>query len=403
MESFPKTFSVYVLFCLLLYFIFVFFPQRAFGQDLTPRQKAYELCNRAVVKVEHVEIGESTDWFGSGVFFSETHLITNAHVVGELPENPDLFRRIYLDEDLDKIFYWIVYDGKKYRASFVGRDPELDLAILKIEHPIPGIVPAILGNSEEAKKGDQVIACGNPMGMENTVTQGIVSAKEQKIGLLSYERYIQTDAAINPGNSGGPLVSLENGTVIGIVNSKLPRADNMGFAIPINLFKSIQNELQGTIRRAWLGIGFPLEKLNDTEGFSGLLTIYNYTGINETTALEKIKNEIFASGGVLITDVKRSFERNEDQYDLTGKNGTFSDRKTPASRSDLRIADVIKKVGEHTVKTSTDLIYAIFRSPPNVETKISIVRFSKTGEREEKELTITPIVRIPESARGKFY
>ena len=109
------------------------------------------------------------------------------------------------------------------------------------------------------------------------------------------------------------------------------------------------------------------------------------------------------SGGVLITDVKRSFERNEDQYDLPGQNTKFSDRKTPASRSDLRIADVIKKIGGYDIKTSADLIYAIFRSIPNTETKILIVRFSKTGEREEKELAITPIVRIPESARGKFY
>ena len=280
MESYIKT----------LCFIFIFFTQYAFGDELTPRQKGYELCGRAVVKVERGEIGENADLFGSGVFFSETHLITNAHVVGELPENPELFRKIYSDEDLDKVMYWIVYGGKKYRASFVGRDPELDLAILKIDHPIPGIIPATLGNSEEAKKGDRVIACGNPLGMENTVTEGIVSAKEKKIGLLSYESYIQTDAAINPGNSGGPLVSLESGSIIGIVNSKLPRAENMGFAIPINLFKSIQNELHGTVRRAWLGIGFPLDKFNDTEGFSGLLTIYNHTGINETPVLEKKRN-----------------------------------------------------------------------------------------------------------------
>lgn len=172
---------ILVLFSLLLFV----FPANTFGQELTPRQKGYELCNRAVVKVEHAEIGGDTNWFGSGVFFSETHLITNAHVVGELPESPEHFRRIYLDEDLDRIFYWVVYGGKKYRASFVGRDPELDLAVLKIDNPIPGIIPATLGNSEEVKKGDQVIACGNPLGMENTVTQGVVSAKEQKIGLLS--------------------------------------------------------------------------------------------------------------------------------------------------------------------------------------------------------------------------
>lgn len=392
-------FTVFALFSLLLFV----FPANTFGQELTPRQKGYELCNRAVVKVEHAEIGGDTNWSGSGVFFSETHLITNAHVVGELPESPEHFRRIYSDEDLDRVFYWVVYGGKKYRAGFVGRDPELDLAILKIDNPIPGIIPAALGNSEEVKKGDQVIACGNPLGMENTVTQGVVSAKEQKIGLLSYERYIQTDAAINPGNSGGPLVSLEDGSVIGIVNSKLPRADNMGFAIPINLFKSIRDELRGTMRRAWLGIGFPIEKLNDTEGFSGLLSMYNYTGINETLVLEKIQNEIFASGGVLVTDVKRSFDRNEDLYDLTGQSAKFSDRKTPASRSDLRIADVIKKIGAHEIKTSTDLIYAIFRSIPGTETRILIVRFSKTGERAEMEIAITPIVRIPESARGKFY
>src|SRR3989344_8968974 len=113
MESYIKT----------LCFIFIFFTQYAFGDELTPRQKGYELCGRAVVKVERGEIGENADLFGSGVFFSETHLITNAHVVGELPESPELFRKIYSEEDLDRIFYWVVYDGKKYRASFVGRDP----------------------------------------------------------------------------------------------------------------------------------------------------------------------------------------------------------------------------------------------------------------------------------------
>jgi S1-C subfamily serine protease len=339
---------------------------------------------------------------GTGVFFTDTKLVTNAHVVGYLPETKEKFRKVYSDEDLARVIFRVVFGGKKYRAQFVGRDPDVDLAILEVEHPIPGIKIALLGDSDETAVGDRVIACGNPYGMENTITEGIISAKEKKTGLLSYEDYIQTDAAINPGNSGGPLVSLKTASVIGIVNSGIPQANNMGYAIPINLFKSIQDELKGTLRHAWIGVNFPLQDMKDAEGFSGLLTIYNYTAIDEIVVLISIQKEIFEAGGVLVTDVMRTLE--EQSYDLSYEQiGGRGDFKTPAYRANLQIADVIKQFGFYEIKTSKDLIYAIFRSTPYQETTIRVVRFSKTNEREEKEITLTPIVRIPVSARGEFY
>jgi serine protease Do len=147
-------------------------------------------------------------------------------------------------------------DGREFPATVVGRDPKTDLAVLRID--AKGDLPvAELGDSDALSVGDWVLAIGNPFGLSNTVTAGIVSAKGRAIG-GPYDDFIQTDAPINPGNSGGPLLD-EHGGVVGINTAIFSRSGGnvgIGFAIPINLAKRLVPELEehGHVTRAWLGV-----------------------------------------------------------------------------------------------------------------------------------------------------
>ena len=148
-------------------------------------------------------------------------------------------------------------DGREFDARVMGRDPKTDLAVLKIDST--GVLPtARLGDSDGLSVGDWVVAIGNPFGLSNTVTAGIVSAKGRAIGAGPYDDFIQTDAPINPGNSGGPLLD-EHGEVVGIntmIFSQSGGNVGIGFAIPINLAKKLVPELEehGHVTRAWLGV-----------------------------------------------------------------------------------------------------------------------------------------------------
>src|SRR5262245_39119381 len=148
-------------------------------------------------------------------------------------------------------------DGRDFEAKVMGRDPKTDLAVLKIDGAT-NLPTAKLGDSEALSVGDWVVAIGNPFGLSNTVTAGIVSAKGRTIGEGPYDDFIQTDAPINPGNSGGPLYN-ENGEVVGIntaIFSQSGGSVGIGFAIPINLAKQLvpQLEEKGHVTRAWLGV-----------------------------------------------------------------------------------------------------------------------------------------------------
>jgi serine protease Do len=148
-------------------------------------------------------------------------------------------------------------DGREFDATVMGRDPKTDLAVLKID-PEGTLPTAQLGDSDDLSVGDWVVAIGNPFGLSNTVTAGIVSAKGRVIGAGPYDDFIQTDAPINPGNSGGPLLN-ERGEVVGIntlIFSQSGGNVGIGFAIPINLAKTLVPELQehGHVTRAWLGV-----------------------------------------------------------------------------------------------------------------------------------------------------
>ena len=400
----------FAVFGILLFVNFIT-PTPTYAESALPTQPTQEeilaLYENAVVKIERYQIGENNkDWLGSGVFYTPTRIVTNAHVIGELPQSGNSFRIVYSDSDIGRAYFWIIFKGKKYAARFIGRDPTVDLAILEIDKQISDARVGILGNSNEVVKGEDAYAFGNPFGMEHTVTSGIITGLEMVHGLLSYEKYLQTQAPINPGNSGGPLVSKKTGKIIGIVNSGMRGADGMGYAIPINLFKAIEPQLVGTVRRAWLGIRFPKsDEFKDAEGFQGLHTINEFTGVNNITILGKIRDELFGQeGGALVTDVLRALE--SVQVDPQSDPGTLvdvSNVKTPAYKTGLQIGDIIKKFGDEPIKDSQSLISAIFKSAPYKETVVTIVRFEQTGERTEQPFSITPIIRVPESVHSGFY
>ena len=185
---------------------------------------------------------------GSGVIVTKDgYILTNNHVIS----------------DADEITVKMI-DGRQAKAKVIGSDPETDLAILKIDQP--NLFSIAMGNSDILKVGDVIFAIGNPFGVGQTVTQGIVSATHRTdLGISTFENFIQTDAAINPGNSGGALIDA-NGNLIGINNAIYTRTggyQGIGFAIPISTAKEVMSELinQGHVTRGWLGIS--LGKLND--------------------------------------------------------------------------------------------------------------------------------------------
>jgi serine protease Do len=176
---------------------------------------------------------------GSGVIVDQSgYILTNNHVI----ENAqDITVRLS--------------DSRKLTATLVGRDPKTDLAVLKVtaSGPLP---TAELGDSDRLRVGQWVIAIGNPFGLDRTVTVGIVSATARnRVGVTTYENFIQTDASINPGNSGGPLLNLD-GRVIGINTAIVAAGQGIGFSIPINEAKVVMAQLiaKGRVVRGWLGI-----------------------------------------------------------------------------------------------------------------------------------------------------
>lgn len=184
----------------------------------------------------------SQEGLGSGVIVSKDgYILTNNHVVDGA------------DELMVKF-----HDGRELAAQVVGRDPASDLAVIKVE--ADNLKPAELGNSNRLRVGEWVLAVGDPFGLNDTITSGIVSAKgRSNVHIAQYEDFIQTDAAINPGNSGGPLVDLD-GHVVGINTAIASRnGGNMGvgFAIPIDMAKTVMQSLigQGHVTRGWLGVG----------------------------------------------------------------------------------------------------------------------------------------------------
>ncbi len=222
------------------------------------------VVNIKVTKIEKTEMPGMPDFEGPfGEMFKR--------FFGEMPKMPDKFKSqgagsgVIVDPDGTVLTNNHVVDGaseivvtlankKEYKAKVLGRDPKTDLAVIRMEGK-GAFKSAALGNSETTRVGEWVLAIGNPFGLSNTVTAGIVSAKGRIIGAGPYDDFIQTDAPINPGNSGGPLINMA-GEVIGINTAIVPNGQGIGFAIPINTAKALLPELvsKGKVTRGYLGV-----------------------------------------------------------------------------------------------------------------------------------------------------
>jgi len=237
-------------------------------------------------------------------------------------------------------------DDREFSAKVVGRDPKMDLALIKLEGA-NGLSAAVLGDSDGLRVGDSVLAIGNPFGLGHTVTLGITSAKDRSIGAGPYDAFIQTDASINPGNSGGALFNLK-GEVVGIPTMIRAGAQGIGFAVPVNALRDILPQLRdkGVVSRGKLGVRIqPLT----TELAKGL-------------GLERAR-------GALIAAVE------------PGGSG---------ARAGLVSGDVITAVDGQEVPRSDDLPRLVARHTPGSKIKLSYVR---AGTRKELDATLDSLVQ----------
>ncbi len=256
---------------------------------------------------------------GTGFVISpDGYIVTNNHVIEGADEVIVKFR-----------------DGREYKAEIVGADPKVDVGLLKIK--ARRLKTVRLGDSDKLRVGDWVVAIGNPFGLEQTVTAGIVSAKGRVIGSGPYDDFIQTDAAINPGNSGGPLFNIR-GEVVGINTAIYTRSggsNGIGFAIPINLAKSIIDELRATghVTRARLGVA--------------------------------------------ITDVDKETQK---ALGLPNREGALVSRVEAGSAADkagIRAGDVIVAFDGERIRRSHDLPIRVARHKPGDRVRVDIVRGGK--------------------------
>jgi serine protease Do len=237
-------------------------------------------------------------------------------------------------------------DARKFPATLVGRDPKTDLAVLKVD--APGRLPtAELGDSDRLRVGQWVIAIGNPFGLDRTVTVGIVSATARtRVGVTTYENFIQTDASINPGNSGGPLLNLD-GRVIGINTAIVAAGQGIGFSIPINEAKAVMSQLiaTGHVVRGWLGVA--IQDITDELAVS--------FGVRERE-------------GVLVADVMKG---------------------GPAEVAGLRAGDIIVELNGSKVREVPELQRRIANVPPGQSVTIGVVR-DRTTQRLKVKVTEMP-------------
>lgn len=266
---------------------------------------------------------------GSGVVVSADGLVlTNNHVVESADEIEVAF-----------------HDGRKTKAQLVGADPESDLAVLKIIVESP-LSPIPLAPAESLRIGDVVLAIGNPFGVGQTVTSGIVSALGRThLGINTFENFIQTDAAINPGNSGGALVD-SNGRLVGIntaIYSQSGGSMGIGFAIPVSLAKSVMEQIikTGSVTRGWIGVEVQDMTPDLAESFGVKL-----------------------GQGALIAGVMRN---------------------SPADKAGIKPGDVLLAVGNQPVKDAQVMLDLIAALPPGEPARFTL---SRAGKAQEVTVTI---------------
>jgi len=226
----------------------------------------------------------------------------------------------------------VMSDKREFSARIVGRDPMTDLAVIKVEAESP-LPPLRLGDSETLDVGDWVVAIGNPFGLGNTVTAGIVSAKYRRIGAGPYDNFIQTDAPINPGNSGGPLLNLR-GEAIGINSAIFSQSGaniGIGFAIPINRVKDLLPQLmRGRVIRGWMGVM-----------------------VQTVTPALKEKLDLEDEKGALVADLTVG---------------------SPADQAGIRRGDVIVGYDGKRIDEALDLPYLVASTPVGKEVPVEVIR-----------------------------
>ena len=276
--------------------------------------------------------GETQGGLGSGVIISTAgYILTNNHVV----------------DGADEIEV-ILNDTRKAKAKVIGTDPDTDLAILKIDlDKLPVIV---LGDSDSLQVGDPVLAIGNPFGVGQTVTGGIVSALgRNQLGINTFENFIQTDAAINPGNSGGALVDV-NGHLMGIntaIYSRSGGSMGIGFAIPVSTAKQVLDGIvkDGQVTRGWIGV--EPQDLN--------------AELAETFGIQP---SAVKTGGVVLTGVLQ--------------NG-------PAAQAGIRPGDVITAVNGKPVSNVSQLLTAVAALKPGTPAPLTVLR-----KDSQSDIPVTP-------------
>ena len=264
---------------------------------------------------------------GSGVIVSQQgYILTNHHVV----------------EDADEIQVALA-DGRTAKARIVGADPDTDLAVLKIDlHNLPAVT---FGQSDQLRVGDVVLAIGDPFGVGQTVTMGIVSALgRSRLGINQFENFIQTDAAINPGNSGGALVDI-SGNLVGInsaIFSQTGGSQGIGFSIPVSLARNVMEQLirSGAVTRGWIGVE-----------------------VRDLTPELADSFRLEAKRGALIAGILRN---------------------SPADRAQVKPGDVLVGINGRPVSDSVAMLNLIAELAPGREATLDVVR-----ERQQLALKVT--------------
>ncbi len=273
---------------------------------------------------------------GSGVIITKDgYILTNNHVI----------------EDADDVKVSIGESTKRYDAKVVGRDAFADLAVLKIE--ADNLTAAVIGDSEQLEVGDVVLAIGNPFGVGQSVSRGIVSALSRGVGIGPIEDFIQTDAAINPGNSGGALLDTE-GRLVGINTAILSRSGGfagVGFAIPVNLARNIAEQIvnTGRVDRGFLGVA-PQDLTED------------------------LVSQFGTEKGALISEVTEG---------------------SPAEKAGLKAGDVIVKIQGTAVRDSRQLLLTVGQFTPGTTVAVEYLRDGKTRTAQVK------LARRPDQPGGE--
>ncbi|HVV54475.1 MAG TPA: trypsin-like peptidase domain-containing protein [Mucilaginibacter sp.] len=289
----------------------------------------------SVVKIEQFDMAggrEKVTGTGTGFLFSsDGYLFTNSHVVKKA-----------------KQLRAMLYDGNIHHAALIGEDPYTDLAILKID--AVDYIPAALGDSDDLKIGQLVIAIGNPLGFQHTVTAGVISALGRTLSSetgFSMDSMIQTDASLNPGNSGGPLINA-GGEVIGVNTATIRGAQGLCFAISINTAKSVANQLirYGKVKRAYIGASLQQIAL-----------------VPKLRTIHHLKNQ----QALFITQVENN---------------------SPADKGGMLSGDILYAFNDQPVETSDQLFKMLTEEKVGQFQYISVLR-----NNQKKELRVTPAER----------